>query len=473
MDKDHLKHHVRIIAGIAIGMESDLKRLDLLELEILAVKTSIQSQRKSLRSAICSVLGMFEGEGLANWDFGFDTDYQSHIPTLQLNQESNEYQEIVSKPTATVKSVEEIIREVKEMIIELQIKGSVREHRNGLLKFHNTVFGSIYGHTKEEIEKQLKEKIKQFKNKPQKDKKEKSATPLLSVFYRSEYLPYKIADGIAAKTIEGYESRINFIVKQKFDKPLNLYKAKDIESFLYSFPQTRKRQILQGFFNNVFQRAITAGYIKNNPCDTVEKVKHKQEQGTAFSFVELKEFLQILFKIEHLSYADKCYFIFVFLTGTRRDEARLLKVSDVDFENKILHIPGTKTDGSDRDIPLNPLVEKLLLSMSVKKGRYFNLAEHQADIRFRKVWEKKKGHKLHDLRHTFGTIQICVEKIDVKTVSLWMGHSTVDTTLNRYTHPEQLDKGTFLNGSFSATEKVAIYKHKHDEIMTIVDRFLG
>ena len=472
MDKDHLKHHLRTIAQITIGMESDLKRLDLLELEILAFKTSIQARRRTLRSAICSLVRMFDSEDWDNWDIGSETDYLSHIPTLQLNQTSNEYQEIVSTPTTTVKSVEEIIREVKEMIIELQIKGSIREHRNGLLKFHNTVFGSIYGRTKEEIEKQLKEKIKQFKNKPQKGKKEKSVAPLLSVFYRSEYLPYKIADGIAAKTIEGYESRIRFISEQKFDKPLNLYKPKDIESFLYSFPQTRKRQILQGFFNNVFQRAITAGYIKSNPCDTVEKVKHKQEQGTAFSFVELKEFLEILFKIEHLSYADKCYFIFVLLTGTRRDEARLLTVDDVDFQNKVLHIPGTKTAGSDRDIPLTLLVEKLLLSMKAKKGRYFKMTDAQADILFRKVWKKEKGHKLHDLRHTFGTIQICVEKIDVKTVSLWMGHSTVDTTLNRYTHPEQLDKGTFLNGGLSDAEKVANYKQKHDEIMTVMGGFL-
>lgn len=410
-------------------------------------------------------------QGIYGYCEGMEIVANDYLPTLLLHQESNEYQEIVS--TTTVKSVEEIIREVKEMIIELQIKGSVREHRNGLLKFTSTVFGCVYGRTKEEIEKQLKEKIKQFKNNPQKDKKEKAKAPLLSVFYRAEYLPYKVADGIATKTIEGYESRIRFITEQKFDKPLNWYKPKDIEKFLYSFPQTRKRQILQGFFNNVFQRAITAGYIKSNPCDTVEKVKHKQEQGTAFSFVEFKECLEILFKIEHLSYADKCYFIFVFLTGTRRDEARLLTVEDVDFENKILHIPGTKTDGSDRDIPLTPLVERLLLSMSIKKGRYFKMTEDQADYRFRKVWKKEKGHKLHDLRHTFGTIQICVEKLDVKTVSLWMGHSNVQTTLDRYTHPEQLDKGTFLNGGLSETEKVAIYKQKYDEIMTIIGSLLG
>lgn len=468
MDNSHLMHELRIMANDIIGLEQGIKRLDWLEFEILQIKAQLNERIRSIRNSICVLLGGISAYGEFEDLF---SDYAYTSPTTYLG---NGYQEIVSEaPTAPKKTVEEIIQEVQEMIIELQIKGSVREHRNGLLKFTSTVFGCVYGRTKEEIEKQLKEKIKQFKNKPQKDKKEKKNTPLLSEFYRAEYLPYKRADGIAESTIESYEYYIKFIIKQKFDRPLNWYKPKDIESFLYSFPQTRKRQIMQGFLNNMFNRAITAMHIKSNPCSTVEKVKHKQEQGTAFSFIELKEFLQLLFTNQHLSYEDKCYFIFVLLTGTRRDEARLLTVDDVDFENKILHIPGTKTDGSDRDIPLTPLVEKLLLSMKVKKGRYFNLTEAQADTRFRKVWEKKKGHKLHDLRHAFGTIKNCVEKLDVKTVSLLMGHSTVDTTLNRYTHPEQLDKGTFLNGALSDNEKLAIYRQKHDEIMTIIGKFFG
>ena len=111
--------------------------------------------------------------------------------------------------------------------------------------------------------------------------------------------------------------------------------------------------------------------------------------------------------------------------------------------------------------------------MKAKKGKYFKITDAQADTRFRKVWKKEKGHKLHDLRHSFGTIQICVNKIDVKTVSLLMGHSTVDTTLNRYTHPEQLDKGTFLNGGLSDDEKLIIYRQKYDEIMTLIKGFIG
>lgn len=394
------------------------------------------------------------------------TDYPT-IKTLQLDTKNDWDQPVIFQP----KTIFNIIEEVKKMIIELKIKASVREHRDGLLKV-TTAFGCFYGRSKEEIENKLKERLKQLKGKPQKDKKTKVVVPLLSEFYRKEYLPYKVGDGIAENTIDSYENNIRFIIKQKFDKPLNWYNSKEIEKFLYSFPQTRKRQIMQGFLNNVFNRAITAAYIKNNPCGTIEKVKHKQEQGTSFSFVELKEFLQTLFDIQSLSYNDKCYFLFVFLTGTRRNEARVITVDNIDFENKILHINGTKTDGSNRDIPLTPLVEKLLLSLKVKNGKYFNVLQSNTNKYFREIWSKEKGHKLHDLRHTFGTIQICVNKIDVKTVSLLMGHSTVDTTLRIYTHPEQLDKGTFLNGGLSDNEKLNIYRQKYDKIIKIIKCFI-
>ncbi len=86
---------------------------------------------------------------------------------------------------------------------------------------------------------------------------------------------------------------------------------------------------------------------------------------------------------------------------------------------------------------------------------------------------KEKRYKLHDLRHTFGTIQICVNKVDIKTVSLWMGHSNIETTLRTYTHPEQLDKGIFYRGDLSENEKTANYKRTYDEILNLIEQFIG
>lgn len=264
-----------------------------------------------------------------------------------------------------------------------------------------------------------------------------------------------------------------FIMAQKFDKRLTEYKSKMIEDFLYSVPQTRKRQKIQGLFNNMFTRALALSLIKENPCAPIEKMQHKIDQGKAFSFDEQSEFFPLLFENTELTYAQKCYFVFMYLTGTRRNEALSVRVEDVDFKNKVLSIRGTKTEGSNRKIPLTPLVEKLLLSLKPKKCYYFPMTSNVVNDIFRKVWIKKKGHKPHDLRHTFGTIQICVEKVDVKTVSLWMGHSTIDTTVNIYTHPEQLDSGTFLRGDLSSDEKTAVYRKKYGGILLLIERFIS
>lgn len=416
-----------------------------------------------MRDSILSLLAcLSEEEEFEN----FVKDYSS-IRTTQSNIESNGFGN--QQPTTT------LLEEIKQMIIELKIKGSVRERPNGLIEYRSGLLGSIYGRTKEEIEQQITKKLKEAssnKTKNGKTSAKQNKTPLLSEFFNTEYLPYKKNQKRADKTIKGYYTSFGYIKESKFDKPLNLYKSKDIENFLYSIPQTRTRKIMQGFLNNMFNRCMALGYIKANPCTAVEQVQHKQEKGKAFSFAEQKEFFNRLFNSMDLTYTEKCYYLFVYLTGTRKNEALDITIGDVDFANKVLSIHGTKTDGSDRKMPLTPTVEKLLLSLSCKNGKYFTLNEYSADKVFRKVWEKEKGHKLHDLRHTFGTIKICVDKIDVKTVSLWMGHSTVNTTLTTYTHPEQLDTGTFLRGDLTDDEKLALYRSNCREISCIIEEFL-
>ena len=398
----------------------------------------------------------------------------SHKPPCTDDYTTNRVQTIVSLPATAEKTVEKIIEEVKKMILELKIKGSVREHRNGLLKFTSTSLGCVYGRTKEEIEKQLLERIKQLKKSPQKGKtsKPKMKAPFLSEYYKTEYMPYKQHQSLSASTLGNIDRMMKFIVAQKFDKRLTEYTPKMIENFLYTVNETRKRQLLQGLFNNMFTRAIALELISTNPCAAIERMQHKQERGKAFSFDEQADFFALLFNNADIPYERKCYFAFMYLTGTRRNEALSVKAEDVDFKNKVLSIRGTKTEGSNRKIPLTPLLEKLLLSLKVFKGEYFPFSENSVNHIFRDVWDKTKGHKPHDLRHTFGTIQICVEKVDVKTVSLWLGHSTIDTTVNIYTHPEQLDSGTFLRGDIGNDEKTTVYKNKYNGILLLIERFL-
>lgn len=53
-----------------------------------------------------------------------------------------------------------------------------------------------------------------------------------------------------------------------------------------------------------------------------------------------------------------------------------------------------------------------------------------------------------------------------------MGHSNVQTTLKTYTHPEQLDREIFLDGSLTEDEKNEHLRQEYAEILRLIENFL-
>ena len=369
---------------------------------------------------------------------------------------------------ATIPPPKDPVEEVEEMLLELNIPGSVRQRANGLLEFRSPYFGSIYGRSPDVIQKKIEEKLSRPLPGSKKAPKKKRS-PLLSTFYRETYLPYKQGQKLAASTLRGIEYNIQFLIDSKFDKPIASYTPKDIDTFLRSLTATRKAQIIQGLLNNLFNKAVADGVIKSNPCAPLDKVSHEREEGHALSFADQRTFFENLFADTRATLAKKCYLVFVYLTGARRNEALAVTHDDVDFERLILHIPGEKTKKSNRHMPLSPRAAALLRLLP-GDGRYFPFSESVAHSVFRRQID---GYTLHDLRHTFGTVQSIVEEIDVKTVALWMGHSTTQTTLRYYTHPENLDLATFLRGDISEDDKKCIMREKYAEILKIIDNFIA
>lgn len=88
---------------------------------------------------------------------------------------------------------------------------------------------------------------------------------------------------------------------------------------------------MHGLLNNIFKYALSLDMVEKNPCVNIVKTKHETNVGTAFSFAEQKEFFKNLFADETISYQKKCYLIYVYLTGTRRNEALSVCVDDQRF----------------------------------------------------------------------------------------------------------------------------------------------
>lgn len=150
-------------------------------------------------------------------------------------------------------------------------------------------------------------------------------------------------------------------------------------------------------------------------------------------------------------------------TGARRGEALALRYSDVDFENKVVHIRHNaivkqgettisdemKTKAGRRDVPLSEELETCLLEQrkTAKSDYIFTMQNGKPLTKnaFRKLFEHisrelpEKHITAHSLRHTYIT-RLFEAGLDIKEIQYLAGHATVDMTLSVYTHYDRLSR---------------------------------
>lgn len=221
--------------------------------------------------------------------------------------------------------------------------------------------------------------------------------------------------------------------------------------------------------NRIFKYAVLMDILDSNPFDKVIKPKSRQTQrkGNFLTKEELKEFLKLA-QTATLSY----FFPLVHLmsyTGLRQGEALALKWSDIDFENKKITVNKTaarikekqilqtpKTKNSKRVISIDPTTLSILKSWKkdqikiyFKNGKHFEGDENFIFTNQRGEWVHIHNfiryfkrfiadHKLkpitpHGLRHTHASLLFSAG-VEPKNISDRLGHSTVQITLDLYTH---------------------------------------
>lgn len=152
-------------------------------------------------------------------------------------------------------------------------------------------------------------------------------------------------------------------------------------------------------------------------------------------------------------------------TGIRIGEICGLQWKNIDLKNKIIYIRKTvqrislkkgtkmiintpKTKTSFREIPISNTLLKILKTLDNSQQDVYFLTNKDKYLEprayrkfFRKFLEKSNiaEIKFHALRHTFATR--CIEHgIEYKLLAEILGHSSIDTTLNLYVHPQMRQK---------------------------------
>lgn len=217
---------------------------------------------------------------------------------------------------------------------------------------------------------------------------------------------------------------------------------------------------------------VKNNYLEYKPIDIKFPSNHKSKELEVLSKADQKKFMVYL----RDNFTFKNLGIFICLsTGMRIGEICGLRWCDIDTNEGVIKVRHTlqriyiidgdtrhtellldtpKTQNSVRDIPMSTELLKILKSINkVVNDNYYVISNDEKPIEprtYRNYYKKlciKIGIpelKFHGLRHTFATR--CIESNgDYKTVSVLLGHSNINTTLNLYVHPNKDQKKKLIN----------------------------
>lgn len=229
---------------------------------------------------------------------------------------------------------------------------------------------------------------------------------------------------------------------------------------------------MRSFFRFLHQ----SGFMPQNPAGTIKEIKggKKHHFSHTLSFEQAREIL--LYAKENLPFRD-----FVMLSTLRFAGLRAEEVVSLRYSNLIQGVTGcwflqvTGKGNKTREVPIPSSLAKDILEhrfkvFSVPRDRLdvpglrnvpvfsklhrpFNALTYSSVYYLvAKVSEKVIGKKIspHWFRHTFAT-HASMKGIDIKTVSLFLGHNSINTTMI-YEQSFELQKGNY--GKILAEEYV-------------------
>lgn len=342
----------------------------------------------------------------------------------------------------------------------------------------------LYAKTYREVRSKMKDtrELNKFVNTKRTNKKE-SAADLFEAWLSGE-----ITTRLKPSTYENYYHCINKYVIPYFMLPGNAQLSEEsIRQLVEEINQNAaisvsyRRKIL-----SILKTALREIYrdVPNHPSVaelvTLPKVRSSKEVPV-FSMKEQRMIEHVVQQSE-----DKRLLgiMLCFYSGIRLGELCALKWEDFDFEagavsitrtvsrirnrepngeKTVLHVGTPKSETSLRKIPLPAFLLRLIekYSLPFEEDDCYMLSGKAApfDPRIYQRMYKKvlaaagvKDRKFHTIRHTFATRALELG-VDIKTLSEILGHSSVNITLNVYTH------------SLMEQKKVAIEKFNEMHVM--------
>jgi integrase len=315
---------------------------------------------------------------------------------------------------------------------------------------------TVYGWTKAEVQKKLGNLL------PQAQAGAFAVADMTVGAFLDHWLENTVKPNNRATTFESYER-----IARKHIRPfiggirLSNLAPINVESMYTALRNAgrspRLVQMAHAVLHRACERALKMRHIVANPCNAVER-----PQAPEFEIAPLHPEQALAFITAIGENRMRALYILAIASGLRWGELNALKWEDVDFEQGAISVRRTlieidgrftinepKTKKGKRRVELSPIAIEALIDHRARMLREGHAASewvfmnkdgrhHRRTVNRRSLRRILKSAGLpmirfHDLRHTCASL-LMLKGIHAKVVQERLGHSTVNLTLNTYSH---------------------------------------
>lgn len=267
--------------------------------------------------------------------------------------------------------------------------------------------------------------------------------------YFSTWIKVNKEDKIQPKSFSRYKVMLEKIKEHFPHTLLKEVNKQSYQEFLNEYASTHSTDSVKKLnqaIKSMFDDAIHDGIVLKNPTYKAVTKGQVQSKPDNLKYMQYEEYTALLNHTKDIQTASSKIIYLALKTGARFSELQQLKLKDINFLNNTIHLPGTKTDTSDRTISVDNntmIVLKKYLDSTPRniKGYIFdNFGKHITNNAVNKALARACKHlgfdniyTLHSARHTHCSVLLS-EGISIHYISKRLGHKNIGVTMSVYSH---------------------------------------
>lgn len=253
---------------------------------------------------------------------------------------------------------------------------------------------------------------------------------------------------VSKSTLNRYESAHAHLKNYFGNRRIKDIKQSDYQKFLNEYGKNHNRETarkLNSYVRNVCDQAIHEGLIMRNPTYKATVTGANPSKSEDLKFISHTEYVKLKHYLEQKDTTSSLVLLMALVTGGRFSEIANMQRDDFYLGDNKIHLPGTKTETSDRIISIDTNTLNKVKKFIEKKptninGYVFTVNGHViSNTAVNKVLKKACVHlgiksiTINALRHTHASVLIH-NGYSLHYISKRLGHASTLVTQSVYLH---------------------------------------